>query len=238
MIGHPLWFDMSYPILTYAFRKISYNFMFAEAAWILTGDNRLWPLLKTAPSMRKFSDDGIYMSGAYGPKIVDQLPWVINKLIEDCDTRQAVINIWRERPGPSKDIPCTISVQFLIRHGKIHTVVTMRSSDIWLGLPYDVFTFTMLTYLVAVEVQRRTKQPLELGTMYHTAGSRHLYINNACTIPINDPMPTPRIVLPHCDTTVFIAEALCLRAELGWLELNNDDLKLIPWINYGLSNAG
>src|SRR3546814_5271713 len=56
----------------------------------------------------QFSDDGVVFAGAYGPRINLQLDYVLNKLREDPDTRQAGLTIWRPNPQPSKDIPCKI----------------------------------------------------------------------------------------------------------------------------------
>jgi thymidylate synthase len=166
---------MGQSILTIKDRVINRDFMFREAWWILSGQNRLDLLETHAPSYSKFSDDGIRLSGAYGPKIVDQIRFVVDTLKHDPYSRQAVINIWRENPRPSKDIPCTLSVQFLIRDGYIHTVVNMRSNDVWLGMPYDVFSFTMLTCQVALELGG----DLQLGMMFHHAGSRHIYFKDS-----------------------------------------------------------
>lgn len=157
-------------------RKVNYSFMFAEAAWIVSGSNR-YSFIE--PYMRRyvdFSDDGVFLSGAYGPKVVDQLKYVVDCLESDRDSRQAVINIWRERPGPSKDIPCTLSMQFLIRDGHLQLVTTMRSHDVVLGFTYDVFTFSMVASAVKLLLAARGIE-VALGNLHVTAGSLHLYEN-------------------------------------------------------------
>jgi hypothetical protein len=75
--------------------------------------------------------------------------------------------------GDKKDIPCTLSIQFFIRDGRLHCVTTMRSNDIWLGLPYDIFCFTCLQRLIAEALKVPT------GFYIHQAGSLHLYARNA-----------------------------------------------------------
>lgn len=166
--------DMSEPVVTLASRKLGYRFMCAEAAWILSGDNCVAPMKPFSRIIEQFSDDGVFFSGAYGPKVVDQLPYILRCLTDDRGSRQAVMTIWRERPGPSKDIPCTVAVQFLIRDGLLHLVDTMRSSDAWLGVPYDWFTFSMLGAYVCLLLRDRgvTVYP---GTLTMVAGSQHLY---------------------------------------------------------------
>lgn len=169
--------SMSHPVVSIMNRKLSFQFMAAEALWILEGDNRVAPLSKYAPSIVNYSDDGHAFYGAYGPQLEPQLNYVIEKLLEDIDTRQAVATIWIRNPNKSKDIPCTISVQWIIRNGKLFCIDTMRSSDLWLGWPYDIFNFTILTTLIGLELRARGLT-LELGDISLQAGSQHLYLKN------------------------------------------------------------
>ena len=168
--------DMSRPTVAMIDRKLSKQFMCAEAYWILSGDFRVKTIAPYAPSIAKFSDDGDVFFGAYGPRIVEQDFYVEEKLATARDTRQAVLTIWRENPPQTKDVPCTVAVQFLIRDGKLHCIDTMRSSDVWLGWPYDVFNFTMLTLRTLIRLREWVK--LQLGTLYLNAGSQHLYLKN------------------------------------------------------------
>jgi thymidylate synthase len=172
--------NMHYPVLTNMGRKLGYKFMAAEASWILSGDNRVSTIAPYSKAISSFSDDGEFFFGAYGPKIQDQIDYVCRKLVEDNDTRQAVINIWREKPPITKDVPCTLSLQFIYRAHQLHCVATMRSSDIWLGWPYDVFNFTMLTTKVLLELRMRNDlfQYGDVGNLHLTAGSQHLYMTN------------------------------------------------------------
>lgn len=177
LAGHTC-ISMEHPVLCNPHRKLGYRFMAAEAHWILTGDNRVETIKPYSRGIEKFSNDGVRFDGAYGPKIVDQLRYVIDSLLEDNSTRQAVIDIWRPNPRGSKDIPCTLSLQFLIRGGHINTIATMRSSDIWLGWPYDVFNFTMITTYVQLELYRRAQMPIALGDLHVRPGSLHMYEAN------------------------------------------------------------
>lgn len=155
-------------------RNVNKSFMFAEAAWILSGSNLLEDVEPYMGVYRNFSDDGEFLRGAYGPKILDQLGYVVDTLEQDEDSRQAVLNIWRERPGQSKDIPCTTNMQFFIRDEKINMLTTMRSNDIVLGFTYDVFTFSMVANAVQLLLRARGIRK-ELGTLTVNAGSLHIY---------------------------------------------------------------
>lgn len=166
---------MHKPIVTVPRRKLGYRFMFAEAHWILTGDNRVKTIAPFSKTIADYSDNGETFFGAYGPKIYSQLEYVVEKLCESQDSRQAVINIWRESPPKTKDYPCTLSAQFIIRGGLLHCIDNMRSSDAWMGFPYDVFNFTMLSGLITLCLRRRANIKVELGNLYMNLGSLHLY---------------------------------------------------------------
>jgi hypothetical protein len=103
---------MHKPIVTVTARNLGYRFMFAEAWWILSGDNRVETIEPFSTNISQFSDNGKTFFGAYGPKIQMQLDGVVEKLAKDPNTRQAVINIWRDNPPETKDYPlypiCTV----------------------------------------------------------------------------------------------------------------------------------
>ncbi len=179
LLGFQTKVDMSHPVMNATGRSLGYKFMAAEAAWILSGDNRVATIAPYSRIIHKFSDDGIRFAGAYGPKVVDQLSYVVDKLDADQWSRQAVMTIWRENPRLSKDIPCTISHQFLLRpclgpQWQLELVTTMRSSDAWLGWPYDTFNGAMTAAAVMIELRRRGHS-VQLGTHFLTMGSSHLY---------------------------------------------------------------
>ncbi len=170
--------DMDDPIITLPERKLSYSFMFGEAAWMLEGRNDVESVSKYVDGVKRFSDDGETFFGAYGPKILTQWSYVIKTLVTDKDSRQAVINIWRENPRSSKDIPCTLSLQFFLREASdelwLHTVATMRSNDAWLGTPYDTFNFSAISFWIALHLNRNGIK-CKVGSLNIQAGSRHIY---------------------------------------------------------------
>ena len=180
-INHTFNVDMDCPIITRKSRNLNYRFMFGEAAWILDGRNDLKTIEYYMGGIKRFSDDGVSFYGAYGPKIITQLSYIIDTLKNDLDSRQAVLNIWRENPRSSKDIPCTTNMQFLVREFKnekyLHCITTMRSNDIWLGTPYDSFNFSAITFYIACRLYKLGIK-VKLGGLKINAGSRHLYESN------------------------------------------------------------
>lgn len=178
ILNNSMKIDMRFPILSIIKRNLGYKFMAREAWWIIDGRNDVESIKDYSKAISSFSDDGFYFNGAYGPRVIDQLHYIVDSFVNDIETRQAVLTIWRPNPRASKDIPCTVSAQWLIRNNKIYCIDNMRSSDIWLGVPYDVFNFSMLTGHIMLLLREKGINNIELGNLYLNAGSRHLYENN------------------------------------------------------------
>lgn len=114
--------------------------------------------------------------GAYGPRLFtadwhNQFESVAALLKRKPTSRQAVIQLFdnSDLAGSYKDIPCTCTLQFMVREEKLNLTVTMRSNDVYKGLPHDVFSFTMLQEIMA------TMLKLPIGDYTHFAASLHLY---------------------------------------------------------------
>jgi thymidylate synthase len=125
------------------------------------------------------SDDGRTVYGAYGPRLFaargrDQVANVISLLKDRPSSRRAVIQLFdaRDIARHHTNIPCTCTLQFLVRDGRLEMFTNMRSNDAFIGLPHDVFAFTMLQ-----EIMARTLS-VEPGTYKHAVGSLHLYNND------------------------------------------------------------
>jgi thymidylate synthase len=168
-------FDASQAFLCHPTRDLNYRFAVAEALWIAAGADEVEPIARYNSVMRKFSDDGVRLAGAYGPRLKPQWDWLVDQIVRDEDTRQAVAVIWTSTPAPSRDIPCTLTAQLLLRDDRLHAVWSMRSSDLWLGLPYDAISFSFLTACLAGVVSRKLESKILPGSVTITAGSSHLY---------------------------------------------------------------
>jgi thymidylate synthase len=164
--------DLQNNILVHPLRDLNYRFMVAEWLWIEAGRNDVKTVEEYNKQIAQFSDDGEIFNGAYGPRMGSQWLWLIDLIKRDRDTRQGIVSIWTPAPKNSKDIPCTLSLQVLLRGGKLHGVVTMRSQDLWLGLPYDFFNFSQIVNGLAGELD------VECGSLTFNVGSSHVYANN------------------------------------------------------------
>ena len=168
-------FRMANPLVDVKLRKLHYRFAMAEPAYILEGRNDVSTLARLNPRIADFSDDGITFYGAYGVQLMPQMPYVIDCLKQDPNTRRAVARIWIDSPRlKSRDIPCTLCLIWMIRNSELHVVDNMRSNDLWWGTPYDWFTFTAVTLWLLLNL-RPTLPDLRLGTFFYSAASTHLY---------------------------------------------------------------
>jgi thymidylate synthase len=127
-----------------------------------------------APPMGAYRDGGVF-HGAYGIRIHGRLQPLVDLLRKDPDTRQAVLSIYDARLDLGQavnDIPCTLTLQYMIRDGALCARTSMRSNDVWLGLPYDLVQFISLQDAIACALG------IPMGWYSHTVGSLHLYRHN------------------------------------------------------------
>lgn len=126
-----------------------------------------------APSLVQFANEETgELDGAYGPRVEATLPEVVRRLRKDKDTRQAIIPIYEREHAlnpKSKDYPCTMTLHFLIRSGRLDLDVSMRSNDVNWGLKHDLSQFMILQCTVA------NLLGILPGMYVHTADSMHLY---------------------------------------------------------------
>jgi thymidylate synthase len=169
--------DPTYNIVQSDIRKMPIKYAIGELLWYLSGTNKLDAIKRYSKAWEALSDNGETVNSAYGYRIFEkfgfnQWDYVRELLRKDPNSRQAVIHIKDADNTPTKDLPCTVCLQFLLRDGKLNLTTYMRSNDIWLGFPYDVFSFTCLQIIMAFELG------VEIGEYTHIAGSLHLYSRN------------------------------------------------------------
>lgn len=170
-------------ILKSPIRKLPMRYMIGELLWYLSGSNSLDAIRLYTKAWDRMSDDDKTVNSNYGDRIqhaiceysgekFDQLKMVEDLLREHPESRQAVIHIKQARKltdYPTKDVNCTVCLQFFIRDEKLYLTTYMRSNDLWMGFPNDVFQFT------AIQIYLAMKLGVKLGTYTHIAGSLHLY---------------------------------------------------------------
>lgn len=166
--------DPTRNIVTSKIRNMPMRYAVGELAWYLSGSNKVKDIAQYAKKWADISDDGETNNSAYGYRIFhkfgfDQWEYVKGLIRKDPNTRQAVIHIKDASDTPTKDTPCTVYLQFFLRNNKLNLSVHMRSNDIWMGVPYDMFSFCFLQVKMAMELG------VEVGSYTHYAGSLHMY---------------------------------------------------------------
>jgi len=146
-----------------------------ELLWYLSGSDDAMMIDYYIRGYSRFAEADGRVHGAYGPRLhslrgINQIENIRQSLKRD-DSRQAVIQLFGAEDIDKKynDVPCTCTIQFFRRGGKLDLFVSMRSNDAFVGLPHDVFSFTMLQEIFARDAG------LELGNYSHAVGSLHLY---------------------------------------------------------------
>lgn len=202
-----------------------------ELLWILAGTNKLDFIQYYLKDYHEFSDDKETIFGAYGPRMFgespnDQVARVIKLLKAKPDSRQAVIQLFdrTDTLESHKDIPCTCTLQLMIRDGRLEMIASMRSNDAWLGLPHDIFTFTMLQELIARSLA------VELGAYMHSVGSLHIYDRHAdkASSYIDEGWQNsePMSRMPEGDPWPAVAQLISLEQKVRQAEPSDTDLRL------------
>ena len=144
----------------------------AEALQLIAGEQHPALMQRIAPNFGRFLDGGAF-HGSYGERLRGQLEIALERLQNDNDSRQALLQIW----DPARDLyvdglhdyPCTIFLQLLLRDDELELHAHMRSNDVWWGLAYDAFQFTQLQHTLASVLG------VEAGDYFHHVASLHLY---------------------------------------------------------------
>ena len=165
------------------------KYTFGELLWYLSGKDDVATINRYSKFWSNISDDGIHANSAYGkyifgsmrrkgdgvdyefdhPGKYSQWEWCKELIRNDPNTREAIINIKPVQMYDTKDVVCTLALNFYQRNGKLYLTTYMRSNDAVKGLTYDVYMFTFLQELMANELG------LLLGEYTHVVTNLHIY---------------------------------------------------------------
>jgi len=136
--------------------------------------------------------------------VIDQLADVIHTIKNNPDSRRMIVSAWNPEDIPSMALPpCHTMFQFYVSGGKLSCQLYQRSGDIFLGIPFNIASYALLTHLIAHECG------LEVGDFIHTLGDAHIYLNHVEQIQTQlsrEPRALPKLVLNTDKTSVFDIE--------------------------------
>ncbi|WP_031469480.1 thymidylate synthase [Sciscionella sediminilitoris] len=204
VFGHQLRFDLGsgFPLLTT--KKVHTRSVFAELLWFLRGATDVGWLHENKVSIwDEWADENGELGPIYGYQWrswpspdgahIDQIRTVIERIRTDPDSRRNLVSAWNVADLDRMALPpCHTLFQFYVAEGRLSCQLYQRSADIFLGLPFNIASYALLTHLVAQVCD------LEVGEFVHTLGDAHLYLNHldqAREQLSREPRPLPRLVL-------------------------------------------
>lgn len=174
-------------IVTLKHRNISMWYAIGELCWYLRGNDLTEQIAYYSKFWNNISDDGKHANSAYGKRLFhtelerrdsfyeSQFQYALSQLVFDKYSRKSIMMIYDvDDSKPSKDNPCTLSLQFFIRDDKLELIVNMRSNDLFFGFTYDVQFFTIVQEIMLVRLQEIYPE-ITMGYYHHNCGSMHLY---------------------------------------------------------------
>lgn len=203
LFGRQIRFDLKegFPLLTT--KRIFTKGVVAELLWFIDGDTNARTLQEQGVHIwDEWADESGQLGPIYGRQWrrweghlghIDQLSNVIDGLMEDPYGRRHIVSAWNPADLPYMALPpCHCLFQFFVADGKLSCQLYQRSADVFLGVPFNIASYALLTHLVAREVD------LEVGEFVHTFGDVHLYANHAEQAReqlSRKPRPFPKLVI-------------------------------------------
>ena len=204
VFGHQMRFDLreGFPLLTT--KKLHTRSIFGELLWFLRGDTNIaWLHENKITIWDEWADDQGDLGPVYGyqwrnwptpdGRHIDQIAGVIDSIRTRPDSRRHIVSAWNVADVEKMALPpCHALFQFYVADGRLSCQLYQRSADIFLGVPFNIASYALLTHLVAQVTG------LEVGDFVHTLGDAHIYSNHleqVATQLAREPRPLPRLVL-------------------------------------------
>ncbi len=204
VFGYQMRFDLQAGFPAVTTKKLHFRSIIHELLWFLKGDNNIKYLNDNGV---KIWDDWADENGDLGPVYgvqwrswpdydggtIDQIHEVVENIKNNHDSRRHIVNAWNV--ALVKDMalpPCHTMFQFYVANGRLSCQLYQRSADIFLGVPFNIASYAILTHMVAQVCD------LEVGDFVHTFGDAHLYSNHIEQTQMQlerEPLPLPTLKL-------------------------------------------
>jgi thymidylate synthase len=207
VFGWQMRFDLNqgFPLVTT--KKLHLKSIVHELIWFLQGDTNIAYLKENGVSIwDEWADEHGDLGPVYGKqwrawpaadgRAVDQIRWVVEEIKRNPDSRRLIVSAWNVGELPKMALmPCHALFQFYVANGKLSCQLYQRSGDIFLGVPFNIASYALLTHMVAKVCG------LGVGDFVHTLGDAHLYSNHLEQARLQltrEPRALPRLKLnPH-----------------------------------------
>jgi thymidylate synthase len=212
VFGHQMRFDLGdgFPMITT--KKLHTRSIIHELLWFLSGDTNVRYLNENSVSIwDEWADGDGDLGPVYGAQWrswptpdggqIDQIQQIIDVLGADPDSRRIIVSAWNVAELDRMALaPCHCLFQFYVADGRLSCQLYQRSADIFLGVPFNIASYALLTQMVAQQSN------LKLGEFIWTGGDCHLYVNHleqAKQQLARDPLPPPRLAIVRRPATIF-----------------------------------
>lgn len=204
VFGHQMRFDLSkgFPLVTT--KKVHMKSITYELLWFLRGESNVKWLKENGVSIwDEWADENGELGPVYGVqwrswkgadgKTYDQIKSLVEQIRKNPDSRRLLVNAWNVAEVSNMALPpCHVLFQFYVANGKLSCQLYQRSADLFLGVPFNIASYALLTHMIAQVCD------LEPGDFIHTLGDAHIYHNHFEQVKLQlsrEPKTLPQLVL-------------------------------------------
>ncbi|MEO5733371.1 MAG: thymidylate synthase [Rubrivivax sp.] len=212
VFGHQMRFDLraGFPLVTT--KKVHLKSVILELLWFLRGDgNARWLQERGVTIWDEWAAPDGDLGPVYGVQWrswptpggdhIDQIAQVVEQLRSNPDSRRLIVSAWNVAELSKMALmPCHALFQFYVADGRLSCQLYQRSADIFLGVPFNIASYALLTHMLAQQCD------LQVGDFVWTGGDCHLYDNHAEQVALQltrDPRPAPTLVIKRRPASIF-----------------------------------
>ena len=212
VFGRQLRFDLSegFPLVTT--KRIHLKSVVHELLWFLRGDTNIHYLKEHGVKIwDEWADENGDLGPVYGSqwrawetpdgRVIDQIQQVVDGIKRNPDSRRHLVSAWNVAVIDEMKLPpCHFVFQFYVAQGKLSCMLTMRSVDTFLGLPFNIASYALLTHMIAQQCG------LEVGEFVWSGGDVHIYSNHLEQVKLQltrEPLPLPTLNILRKPDSIF-----------------------------------
>ena len=212
VFGHQMRFDLSAGFPAVTTKKLQFRSIIHELLWFLKGETNVRYLKENGVSIwDEWADEQGELGPVYGyqwrswpapdGRHIDQIANVIEQIRLKPDSRRHIVSAWNVADLDEMALqPCHAFFQFYVAQGRLSCQMYQRSADLFLGVPFNIASYALLTHMVAQQAE------LKVGDFVWTGGDCHLYSNHLQQVDEQlqrEPLPLPRLVIKRRPSSIF-----------------------------------